>query len=124
MVQVTAQRIKARGPEFFVTRQPHGGLLHRLGRNRQTDDATVLGAADQTGVFQHLQMFHEAGQRHAMQGGQLVSAGGRVLAVQASAETLPLALGKVYGLLPEIGFEGAQFRRDIGARLGLQPEPA
>ena len=60
----------------------------------------------------------------AMQGGQLVSAGGRVLAVQASAETLPLALGKVYGLLPEIGFEGAQFRRDIGARIGLQPEPA
>ena len=60
----------------------------------------------------------------AMQGGQLVSAGGRVLAVQASAETLPLALGKVYDLLPEIGFEGAQFRRDIGARIGLQPEPA
>ena len=60
----------------------------------------------------------------AMQGGQLVSAGGRVLAVQASAETLPLALGKVYGLLPEIGFEGAQFRRDIGARIGLQPETA
>ena len=60
----------------------------------------------------------------AMQGDQLVSAGGRVLAVQASAETLPLALGKVYGLLPDIGFEGAQFRRDIGARIGLQPEPA
>lgn len=60
----------------------------------------------------------------AMQGDQLVSAGGRVLAVQASAETLPLALGKVYGLLPEIDFEGAQFRRDIGARIGLQPEPA
>ena len=60
----------------------------------------------------------------AMQSGQLVSQGGRVLAVQASADTLPLALGRVYGLLPEIGFEGAQFRRDIGARIGLHPEPA
>ena len=60
----------------------------------------------------------------AMQSGQLVSQGGRVLAVQASAETLPQALSKVYGLLPEIGFEGAQFRRDIGARIGLHPEPA
>jgi phosphoribosylamine---glycine ligase len=58
----------------------------------------------------------------ALEGGQLVSAGGRVLAVQAVADTLPLALGRVYGLLPQIGFEGAQFRRDIGERIGARPE--
>jgi phosphoribosylamine---glycine ligase len=57
-----------------------------------------------------------------LDGARLVSAGGRVLAVQAQAQTLPQALGKVYGLLPQIGFEGAQFRRDIGGRLGLRPE--
>jgi phosphoribosylamine---glycine ligase len=58
----------------------------------------------------------------ALEDGQLVSAGGRVLAVQAVAQTLPLALGRVYGLLPQIGFEGAQFRRDIGERIGARPE--
>ena len=52
-------------------RQPHGGLLQGLGRNRQTDDAAVLGAADQTRIFEHAQVLHKAGQRHAMRGGQL-----------------------------------------------------
>ncbi|WP_407570974.1 phosphoribosylamine--glycine ligase [Deinococcus altitudinis] len=60
----------------------------------------------------------------ALENGQLVSAGGRVLAVQARADTLALALGKVYALLPSVGFEGAQFRGDIGARIGIRPEPA
>ncbi|MGY2892227.1 phosphoribosylamine--glycine ligase [Deinococcus sp. UYEF24] len=59
-----------------------------------------------------------------MENGQLVSAGGRVLAVQARADTLALALGKVYALLPSVGFEGAQFRTDIGARIGIRPELA
>jgi phosphoribosylamine--glycine ligase len=58
----------------------------------------------------------------ALAEGQLVSAGGRVLAVQARADTLALALGKVYALLPSVGFEGAQFRRDIGSRIGVSPE--
>ncbi|GGJ63357.1 phosphoribosylamine--glycine ligase [Deinococcus aquiradiocola] len=58
----------------------------------------------------------------ALQGEQLVSAGGRVLAVQASADTLALALGRAYRLVERVGFEGAQFRRDIGGRIGLTPE--
>ncbi|WP_424949233.1 phosphoribosylamine--glycine ligase [Deinococcus sp.] len=58
----------------------------------------------------------------AMRGEQLVSAGGRVLAVQARAATLALALGKVYALLPEVGFEDAQYRLDIGERIGVRPE--
>jgi hypothetical protein len=70
-VQVTAQRIKACGPEFFIAGQPHGGFLHRFGRNRQTDNTAVLGAADQARIFEHAQVLHEAGQRHAMRGGQL-----------------------------------------------------
>jgi hypothetical protein len=71
LVQVTAQRIKAYGPEFFIAGQPHGGPLHRFGRNRQTDDPAILGAADQARVFEHAQVLHEAGQRHAMRCRQL-----------------------------------------------------
>ncbi len=50
------------------------------------------------------------------QGGQLVTAGGRVLAVAAVAPDLRTALDKAYAALDKIHFEGIQFRRDIGHR--------
>jgi phosphoribosylamine--glycine ligase len=52
----------------------------------------------------------------ALVGDETVTAGGRVLAVAAAAPDLREALGKVYGALAGIGFEGMQFRRDIGWR--------
>lgn len=58
----------------------------------------------------------------ALQGGQLVSSGGRVLAVTATADTLNAALGRAYALADRVDFGGAQLRRDIGARIGAVPE--
>lgn len=57
----------------------------------------------------------------AWQDGHLVSGGGRVLSVQATADTLPAALELVYALADRVRFPGAQLRRDIGFRLGLGP---
>ncbi|WP_135227509.1 phosphoribosylamine--glycine ligase [Deinococcus fonticola] len=54
-----------------------------------------------------------------IQEGRLVSSGGRVLAVTALADTLPAARAKAYHLASQVGFPGAQLRRDIGFRLGL-----
>jgi phosphoribosylamine--glycine ligase len=48
--------------------------------------------------------------------GELVTAGGRVLAVTAMGDDLKDSLAKVYASLDEIEFEGMQFRRDIGWR--------
>ncbi len=49
--------------------------------------------------------------------GDIVTSGGRVLAVTASSEAgLEDALGKIYAALDRISFEGMQFRRDIGWR--------
>lgn len=48
--------------------------------------------------------------------GALVTAGGRVLAVTAVAETLAGARDAAYGGVAEIAFDGAQYRRDIAAR--------
>jgi phosphoribosylamine--glycine ligase len=59
----------------------------------------------------------------ALKDGQLVTAGGRVLAISASATDLRTALDKAYAKLAEISFEGMQFRRDIAHR-ALRQEKA
>ncbi|MHB1652790.1 MAG: phosphoribosylamine--glycine ligase [Desulfitobacteriaceae bacterium] len=51
--------------------------------------------------------------------GQLVSSGGRVLGVTASAGTLVKARERAYALVAQIEFPGAHFRRDIGIK-GLE----
>jgi phosphoribosylamine--glycine ligase len=59
----------------------------------------------------------------AMRDGQLVTAGGRVLAVTAVAPDLRTALDKAYAEIAKISFEGMQFRRDIAHR-ALRQEKA
>jgi phosphoribosylamine---glycine ligase len=59
----------------------------------------------------------------AIKDGQIVTAGGRVLAISAVAPDLQSALDKAYAELSKISFEGMQFRRDIGHR-ALSQEPA
>ena len=46
--------------------------------------------------------------------GDLVTSGGRVLAVSATGSGLKNALNSAYNAIDQISFEGAQFRRDIG----------
>lgn len=50
---------------------------------------------------------------------QLITAGGRVLAVTASGPTLPETIAKAYAAAAHIHFEGMQLRKDIG-RKGLK----
>ena len=65
------------------------------------------------GVDEGVEVFHAG---TAARDGEIVTAGGRVLAVAAAGEDLREALAKVYGALEGIGFEGMQYRRDIGWR--------
>ena len=53
----------------------------------------------------------------ALADGHLVSAGGRVLNVVALGADRDEAVARAYQALARIGFEGAHYRRDIGARL-------
>ena len=48
--------------------------------------------------------------------GALVTAGGRVLGVTATGATLAEAVGKAYRAAEAASFEGAYYRKDIGAR--------
>ena len=52
----------------------------------------------------------------AVLGDEIVTAGGRVLAVTAAGVDLREALAKAYAALEEISFSGMQYRRDIGWR--------
>jgi len=52
----------------------------------------------------------------ALRDGEIVTSGGRVLGVTASALSLREALDRAYEAMAEIKFEGMYFRRDIGHR--------
>jgi phosphoribosylamine---glycine ligase len=60
-----------------------------------------------------VQVFHAG---TALIGGQIVTAGGRVLGVTAAADSLDQALARAYQAMAEISFEGMYYRRDIGHR--------
>ncbi len=61
-------------------------------------------------------IFHAGTRRD---GHRLLTNGGRVLGVTATAHTLPGALYKAYQALEQISFDGCQYRRDIGRRFGI-----
>ena len=52
----------------------------------------------------------------AAESSQTLVSGGRVLCVTALADSVKQAQGRVYEVISAIGFEGMQFRRDIGYR--------
>lgn len=60
------------------------------------------------------QVFHAG---TALHGGQMVTAGGRVLAVTGLGDDLPSALQAAYRRVETIHFEGMQYRTDIGAKV-------
>ncbi len=48
--------------------------------------------------------------------GKVVTGGGRVLGVTATADDLPSAIDKAYAAVKTVSFENAYYRKDIGAR--------
>ena len=52
----------------------------------------------------------------ALKDGKLVTNGGRVLGVTATADTLAEAVGKAYAGVEKVHFDKAHYRRDIGRR--------
>jgi len=60
-----------------------------------------------------VKVFHAGTTRHD---GACFTAGGRVLGVTARGSDLKTALDRVYAATAKIGFEGAHYRKDIGAK--------
>ena len=51
-----------------------------------------------------------------LEDGALVTSGGRVVGVTATADTLPQAVARAYKAVEQVHFSNAYYRRDIGAR--------
>ncbi len=80
---------------------------------KYTSGKLITGLPANSTQTEDVVVFHSG---TAIKDGQLVTAGGRVLAISAVAPDLQTALNKAYAKLAKISFEGMQFRRDIGHR--------
>ncbi|NLH77177.1 MAG: phosphoribosylamine--glycine ligase [Acidobacteria bacterium] len=72
----------------------------------------VVSGLDEAGAVPGVTVFH-AGTR--FEGGATLTAGGRVLGVCATDDTLAGTMGKIYDACGKIYFEAMHYRRDIGA---------
>jgi phosphoribosylamine--glycine ligase len=89
------------------------------GSSRKGD---IIHGLDEAGRLPQTKVFHAG---TARVGGQFVTNGGRVLGVTAWGVTLAEARARAYLAVGKIRFDGAQFRRDIGAKaLSVEPTAA
>ena len=77
-----------------------------------------IGGLDRAAALPGVEVFHGG---TALQDGQLVSAGGRVLSVCALAPDLEGALDRAYAAVDAIDWPGKVFRRDIGRSPAKNP---
>ncbi|HKI45116.1 MAG TPA: phosphoribosylamine--glycine ligase [Balneolales bacterium] len=84
-------------------------ILASDGYPREYETGKVIRGLDL--VSDETLVFHSG---TAMQGGQVVTAGGRVLAVVCSGKTMDEAIKRTYAEADKITFSGKCYRRDIG----------
>jgi len=73
----------------------------------------AIHGLEEAAKLENVVVFHSGS---AQAGGEILTAGGRVLGVTASGDNLEKALARAYKALAAINFEGMYFRRDIGHR--------
>ena len=77
----------------------------------------IISGLDETAKLPDVQIFH-AGTKRV--NGQIVTAGGRVLAVTALGSTIEAARSRAYEAMAQIHFEGCHYRRDIALSAGAR----
>ncbi len=73
----------------------------------------AITGLDDANALPHTKVFHAG---TAMAGDQVVTSGGRVLGVTALGDDLKSAQAAAYAAVEKIHFDGAHYRRDIGAK--------
>jgi phosphoribosylamine--glycine ligase len=93
-------------------------VLASAGYPATATKGTVITGIDVAEGYAGVQVFHAG---TALKDGRLVTAGGRVLGVTATAPGVRAAVDLAYNAVGRIHFEGMQFRRDIAARALAAP---
>ncbi|MBC7909613.1 MAG: phosphoribosylamine--glycine ligase [Pyrinomonadaceae bacterium] len=91
-------------------------VLAARGYPARPETGAHIEGLDRAATHKDVQIFHAGTKRTAE--GVWLTAGGRVLGVTASAETLDHALQHCYNAVKEIHWDGMQYRRDIGKNSG------
>jgi phosphoribosylamine--glycine ligase len=115
LAEIMLACIQGRLEPGMVRRRPGAGatvIMAAPGYPGKYARGLAITGLEQAAAREGVHIFH-AGTRH--QQGQLVSDGGRVLAVTATGPDLAAALSRAYAAVGDIHFEGAHYRRDIGA---------
>jgi phosphoribosylamine--glycine ligase len=105
-------RLAGRRVEFSADRAV-GVVLASRGYPAAPESGVPIQGVERAAALPGVLVFH-AGTRAA--DGQLVTAGGRVLAVVGLAPAFEEATARAYAAVETIRFEGMQFRRDIGRK--------
>ncbi|MDR0304479.1 MAG: phosphoribosylamine--glycine ligase [Chitinispirillales bacterium] len=92
-------------------------VLASKGYPASSQKGTVIYGLDDAQKIDNVDIYHAGTAKN--ENGEIITNGGRVLAVTAWDETLQKAVDRVYLAVEKIHFDGMQFRRDI-AKKGLQ----
>jgi hypothetical protein len=85
--------IETVGPESLVTVEPFVGLMHRLGAQPARHRAAVLGADDEPGLGENVEMLHHRRQGHGEGLGKLAD-GQAIAPAEARQERPPGGVGQ------------------------------
>ena len=77
------------------------------------DNGKVISGIEEADALEDVKVFHAG---TSEEGGRIVTAGGRVLGVTARGGDIPQAIERAYRACGLISWDGAQYRKDIGAK--------
>ena len=88
-------------------------ILASGGYPEKYETGKEITGLNEKGQLEHAAVYH-AGTK--LDGERLLTAGGRVLGITASGDTLKAALDAAYAAASQVQFEKMHYRRDIGQR--------
>lgn len=91
-------------------------ILASGGYPNQYQSGKVISGLEDAGAMEDVMVFHAG---TALDGGHIVTAGGRVLGVTALGEDIGRAIHRAYEAAGKICFEGMHYRKDIGRGAGV-----
>ena len=87
-------------------------VLASRGYPARAETGAIIHGLEQAQRYPNTAIFHAATSRGSK--GEWLTAGGRVLGVTATGESLDVALSRCYTAVADINWEGLHYRRDIG----------